>query len=297
MRFLLHTMATPDLTPAEALDLAAELGLDGLDLICQAGYRCALRPDAPLEAARALRAEAEGRGLSIAALTPYEKRVNHPDPAEREAALLGLSHAIDLAAALGATSIRLFGGDAIAAPDWQAGAERMVPVLRRLAALAFPRGIALNIENHDGTQADSAARTAALHRMVGAANIGIVYDPANLIRDGQEGYPESLALQADAIELLHAKDYRFLGPGPHSAADEAGRRSVPVGDGDIPWRAIVAGLVDHGYDGDVTFEYEMRWVPDQLPPARMGVARSLAYLKGLFASARADLTSTDQEIP
>ncbi len=53
MRLLLHTMATPDLTPVQALDLARELRLDGLDLICQAGYRCAIAPDATLTQARA----------------------------------------------------------------------------------------------------------------------------------------------------------------------------------------------------------------------------------------------------
>jgi hypothetical protein len=32
----------------------------------------------------------------------------------------------------------------------------------------------------------------------------------------------------------------------------------------------------------LSFEYEMRWVPDDLPPTPIGVARSLAHLQALL---------------
>ncbi|MFC3321328.1 sugar phosphate isomerase/epimerase family protein [Mesorhizobium cantuariense] len=282
MRLLLHTMATPELTPVQALDRAMELRLDGLDLICQAGYRCAIAPDASLSEARALRAEAERRGVAIAALTPYEKRINSPDPHQRAEAVTALCHAVDLAEALGAASLRILAGEAVADREWQDRAAPMIEVLRAVSRHAAGKGIALNIENHDGTMADSAHRSAEIWRRVSAGNVGIVYDPANLIRDGKEGFPESLDLQRQAIGLVHVKDYRFTGDVTPSAANEAGRRSVPVGDGDIPWAGIIHALRDAGYAGDFSFEYEMRWVPEQLPPTRIGVARSRAHLLAIF---------------
>jgi L-ribulose-5-phosphate 3-epimerase len=279
MRLLLHTMATPELDPVEALDLARELQLDGLDLICQSGFRCAIAPDAPLEVAKRLRAEADRRGLVIGALTPYEKRFNHPLAGERDEAVASLLHAIDLAEALGSASVRVFGGAEVSDDEWGIAADRLVESLKRAAPHAAVHGIGLNIENHDGTMADTAARTRELRQRVGEPNVGIVYDPANLMRDGKEDFPESFEIQAEAIRLVHVKDYSFRPGYLRRGTNENSRRSVPVGDGDMPWREIFRALAAQRYDGDLTFEYEMRWVPEQLPPTRLGVAQSRDFVR------------------
>lgn len=294
MRLLLHTMATPELDPVEALALAAELQLDGLDLICQSGYRCAIAPDAPIEAARALRAEADRRGLVIGALTPYEKRFNSPLSGERDEAVANLIHAIDLAEALGAGSVRVFGGAEVSDDEWDIAAGWLVESLKRAAPHAAERRIGLNIENHDGTMADTAARTREIWRRAGEEIIGIVYDPANLIRDGKEGFPESLDIQAEAIRLVHVKDYSFVPGSLRRGSNETSRRSVPVGGGDMPWQDILGALAAQGYDGDLTFEYEMRWVPEQLPPPRIGVARSRDFVRRSYEVA---LTRTKPALP
>jgi sugar phosphate isomerase/epimerase len=280
---LLHTMATPDMSPTQALDFAQELELDGLDLICQADYRCAIAPDAPIEVARQLRQEADARGLVIGAMTPYEKRSNSPSATERNLALDAFCHAIDLGAALGARSVRVFAGAGVEDRDWERGVDAVVSVMREAASHAADHGIGLNLENHDGTMADSAARTYEIWKRINAKNVGIVYDPANLIRDAKEAFPESLNVQLEAIRLVHVKDYSFVPGTARSALNEAGRRSVPVGDGEVPWAGILPALKAHGYDGDLTLEYEMRWVPDQLPPTRIGVARSRDFLKAILA--------------
>lgn len=279
MRLLLHTMATPELDPAEALALAQELELDGIDLICQPGYLCAIAPDAPLDVARALREEADRRGLVIGALTPYEKRFNHPLASEREEAFASLVHAIDLAEALGAASIRVFGGAEVPDDEWNVAAERLVETLKRAAPRAAERRIGLNIENHDGTMADTAVRTYEIWQRIGEPSVGIVFDPANLIRDGKEDFPESFDTQAKAIRLVHVKDYSFVPGSPRRGSNGASRRSVPVGQGDVPWASILRTLAAQGYDGDLTFEYEMRWVPEQLPPTNSGVARSRDFVR------------------
>jgi sugar phosphate isomerase/epimerase len=283
MRLLLHTMATPDMKPVQALDLARELRLDGIDLICQAGYRCAIAPDARLSEARALKAEANRRSIAIAALTPYEKRINSAEARQRVHGMAALCHAVDLAEALGATSVRILAGEAVPDAQWHNRVGAMIEMLREVSRHADHKRIALNIENHDGTMANTARRTAEIWRGVGASNVGIVYDPANLIRDGKEGFPESFELQRQAIGLVHVKDYCFTGDATPSAADEAGRRSVPVGDGDIPWADIMSALHEAGYAGDFSFEYEMRWVPEQLPPTRIGVERSRAHLQAMIS--------------
>lgn len=282
MRLLLHTMATPELTPLEALDLAQTLELDGIDLICQANYRSGLAPDARIEDAHHLRHEASRRGLVVAALTPYEKRINSADDLERTAGVAALVHAVDLAEALGAGSVRILAGDIVAEGEWEQSAALLVSALQDLAGHAAPKGVSLNIENHSGTLADSASRTAKIWRYVNRTNVGIVYDPANLIRDGKEHVPESFDLQRGAVRLVHVKDYTFRIDTRSEQSSESTRTSVPVGAGDIPWPQIMKRIAASGYVGDFTFEYEMRWVPEDLPPTPIGVASSRIHLDALI---------------
>src|SRR5262245_15209455 len=107
MKLLLHTMATPELSPIQALDLALSLQLDGIDIICQDQYFCGLSTKASISEAQVLCRAARERGLIIGALTPYEQDF-HNNP--NAPALDRLRHAIELAGALGAGNVRILAG-------------------------------------------------------------------------------------------------------------------------------------------------------------------------------------------
>lgn len=281
MKILLHTMATPHLDPLGALDMAHELELDGIDLISQSGYRCGLPPDAPAEQARELAEAAAERNVAIRSLTPYCKAINDIDDTVRSGAIADFERAIASAAALGAKNVRVLAGSEVSPDNWPASLEILVDSLRSLADIASRAGVALNIENHDGTLADDAARTMQIWRAVDHDNVGIIYDPANLVRDGKETFPESMDIQAEAIRLVHVKDYLFSPKYPDN------RKAVPIGDGVIPWGPMLEQLVRMGYSGDLSIEYETRWVPEQLPDPVIGLARSRDHLRQCLAAAGA----------
>lgn len=278
MRILLHTMATPALDPVGALDFAQRLGLDGVDLILQRDYRCGLSPDTAEAEAPALAQAAAERGVPIRSLTPYLKALNVPDDGVRAVTVEAFEQAIRVAAALGARTVRVLAGYEVPADQWDFALALLVDALRRLGDYGAERGVALNIENHDGSMAVDAVRTMEVWRAVGHPNVGVIYDPANLIRDGMEGVPESLDLQAEAIRLIHVKDYIFSPEYPNN------RRAMPIGDGVIPWMEILRGLHRIGYDGDLSIEYETRWVPEQLPDPAIGLARSRDHLRECLES-------------
>jgi sugar phosphate isomerase/epimerase len=273
MKLLLHTMATPKLDPIGAIELAKQLGYDGVDLVSQANYRCSLDPCASVDDARAIAKAAADRGMRIRALTPYDKAINAADETVRARAMAGFERAIEHAAAIGADKIRVLAGIDVPDAQWDATLDLLVESLRTLAAVGAKFGVALNIENHDGSMADTAARTARIWRAVDRTNVGIIYDPANLIRDRKEDFPESLTIQAEGIRHIHLKDYIFAPEYPN------GRRAVVPGEGVIPWVGIYRELRAIGFDGDSSLEYETRWVPDQLPPPEIGLARSIEYLR------------------
>lgn len=277
MKLLLHTMATPKLDPIGAIELAKELGYDGVDLVTQANYRCGLDPHAPVEEARAIARAAAERGMPILALSPYDKAINDADGVVRAQAMAGFRRAIEHAAAIGADKVRVLAGNEVPDAKWEATLDLLVESLRSLSEVGAKLGIALNIENHDGTMADTAARTARIWRAVDRSNVGIIFDPANLIRDHKEDFPENLSIQAEGIRHIHLKDYIFSPQYPN------GRRAVVPGEGVIPWVAIYRELRAIGFTGDSSLEYETRWVPDQLPAPEIGLARSVEYLRSCMS--------------
>jgi L-ribulose-5-phosphate 3-epimerase len=278
MRILMHSMACPDRDPEEALVLAQELGLDGVELICQPGYRCAIPPDATVPEARRLAARARAIGTPILALTPYAKSMNATDAEAQAEAVAELSHAIVLAAELGCEVVRLFAGAEVPPRDVETALARLAGPCRQLGDIAARHGIALCLENHMDTMALSADLTLRALRAIDHPAFGILYDQANLDFMQAEAFPEGYALQRP-VRHVHVKDFRW---------DETGtRRAVPVGDGIVPWPAIISALAHDDYRGCLSLEYERRWFPDQLPAAEEGLARSRDALRAMLKAAAA----------
>lgn len=293
MRILLHTMATPELSPLEALDLAARLRLDGLELVCQADYRCGLEPRAGLAEARRLAAEAQARGLTVAALSPYESRIDAADPAVRDLALDELRWAVVLAGALRAPIMRILAGQE--PPPGEAGAAfgRLVEGLISLADHALGHGVALCIENHHRTQAISARQTARICAAIGRPNVGIIFDPANLLDLGAEDFPLSLELQAPWVRHVHVKDAIWVTakPPPSGLASASPpprglRRAMVPGEGALPWGAILEALVAAGYAEALSLEHERRWRPHELAPAAEALPRARDFLRSCLNQTR-----------
>jgi sugar phosphate isomerase/epimerase len=272
MRILMHTMATPVLPPRAAADFAASLGFDGIELVIQDGYRCGLPADAPLADAAALGRAARDAGAPIVAVTPYARAFNAAEAERRDSAIAETKHAIRLAAVLGAGAVRILAGEPTGD---EAALQRLADAIRQLACAADGEGVDLNIENHDGTMADSAARTMAIWCAVDHGRVGVIYDPVNLERLGQEVFPASLTLQREAIRHVHVKDDERIG---------GERRACVPGRGIVPWPAILVALAASGYAGALTLEYETRWLP-HLPAPEIGLPEALRFLRGCAGQA------------
>jgi sugar phosphate isomerase/epimerase len=272
MGILLHTMATPELDPEAAIALAARLGFDGIELICQ-NYRCGVSPEVALDDAAALGRRAAGQGVPITVLSAYEKRIANPATEVRAAAVERLRRSVEIAAALGASGVRVLAGEETADAQWPDALERLVASIREISRHAATHGIMLLIENHMDTMAVSAARTVAICASVDRPNVGILFDPANLATLGAEDFMTAFALQRHWIRHVHVKD---------AVTDARTRRSVIPGTGHDPWPKLLRTMQADGYAGHYSIEYERRWLAhlppaeQALPQARDFVARQLA---------------------
>lgn len=92
---------------------------------------------------------------------------------------------------------------------------------------------------------------AYLIRDVGADNLGVNFDPANLILNGRGFCPaESLKFLAPFIRGMHAKDALM----PIATAPK--KIEVAMGSGDADFPRLIAILKEIGYDGYITIEHE-----------------------------------------
>jgi sugar phosphate isomerase/epimerase len=139
--------------------------------------------------------------------------------------------------------------------------------------------VALSIETHHASLADTGAATLRLWRLTGDAAVGINPDLVNAYwayATPEEDWRETLALLAPHANVWHVKNVQRVETDP-------GRRAVYLGTslqaGDIDHRAAVRAMRDAGFDGWVSIE---RGGPGDALGQALG---GLRYFRGLMRDA------------
>jgi len=278
MKTCVHTMAFPDLKAAQAMEIVASIGYDGIDLICDDEYSCGVSLHPTGKELRALKKQASDCGLEIAALTPYVADIWVEGDNRRGKSVEELQRCIDTAAELGAGSVRIMRGNV--RPDdneWAGAFNRAVDSLRRLAE-KLPDGVHLNMENHANSMSTNSEETMKLVEAVNDPGVGVLYDPTNLYLYGEPDFRQAFERQKKSIGHVHVKDFRLF-PGGNFCP-------VLMGEGDVPWRQLVSWLAAVDYRHYLSMEYEVRWHPGMLPNAPMALRSELATIKGYIAESK-----------
>ncbi|MDY0943825.1 sugar phosphate isomerase/epimerase family protein [Priestia megaterium] len=289
MKIAGHTMGTPELSLLEAIDLFADMGLDGIEIVVQDGYKSGFSPAAGKEEIIDVKKAAERRGLEIVCLTPYLSHYNSLDEQVRQQEVKQLKKIIDQAQNLNASFIRIYGGSFKGNEQDPNGEKRkrLVQSMREAGDYAAKAGVTLIIENHFNTMTVTATETAEILAEINHPAVKSLYDQANLAFVGAEKYTKAIPMQDGFIALVHAKDLVFReGKGPfkassvsHVSEDERTVNSRVIGQGILPWPEILKSLKEHGFDGWLSMEYERRWHPQDLPHASEGMAEGARYLR------------------
>ena len=165
---------------------------------------------------------------------------------------------IDLAAALGAPCVRVFGGKADSDKDRMPSAEskaRVAAGLHELGEYAGPRNVMVVIESHDQYTASPAL--ADVLRGAASENVGLLWDAHHTFATSNEE-PELTVRQLGRwMRHTHLKD--SLGTGED-------RKYVLTGRGNVPIKRQIDALRSSGYKGFYCFEWEKYWHPDLEDP-------------------------------
>jgi sugar phosphate isomerase/epimerase len=180
------------------------------------------------------------------------------DSEKRAKELADARRFIDLASALGAPYVRVFGGkaetDKSPAPD-EATKSRVAAGLRELGEYSGPKGVTVIIESHDHfTSSDT------LKDVLTAANsehVGLLWDAHHTFATSNEDPELTVKQVGQWIRHTHLKD---------SVGKGEDRKYVLTGTGNVPIERQIKALQSIGYKGFYCFEWEKVWHPDLVDP-------------------------------
>ena len=254
------TLGCPAWTWTEILDFARSHGFAAVELRgLQKTMDLSQAPEFSREEGRldSAKRQLHDRGLRVSDLGA-SAQMHEQDPTKRAAQLDEARRFIDLAEALHAPYVRVFGNNYVKGVPREVTLAHIAQGLRELGDYARPKGVTVLIESH-GDFTDSPTLFDIL-RQADSPAVALLWDAHHTFVSGKEA-PEDTVLQLGRyIRHTHLKDSVPAGPGGKD------RRYVLTGTGEVPVRRQIEALVRIGYRGVYSFEWEKRWHPEIAEP-------------------------------
>ena len=256
-----HTYSLED-----ALSGIARAGFKSVELASVPGWTEHVRRDAEDEEIGYVKQQLAQHGLRAVSLSGHSDLVSEGGIAEFRKAL-ALAKKLGIAYVTTSTG----GHDASSAGSLDEQRESFMRHIRPLADEAAAMGITICLETHGGLLA-TGVMSQQLIDEIGKANIGINYDPGNVIFYGGVAPEEDIAQSAPGVVHMHVKD-------------QVGGKGVwnfpTTGTGEVNFDAIFAALNQAGFDGICSIEVEFQGEP--MPPLAevdAAMAESYRYVRG-----------------
>jgi len=251
------TLACPDWTIAQAIAIASSSKYDGIEL------RFVENEDAlwKLPAFRAPGLASTTRRLKdnglVISCVDTSCRFHFPDPQERQRWIEEGVRMADLASALEAPGIRVFGDTIQPGADRESTRQWIADSMRHLAEKGG--GVGVWLETHGDFA--GAVETASILREANHPQAAVIWDPANCYIASREAPRDGAELLGASIRHVHFKDLLIQ----HD-------KWTPVltGEGNFPLRDVQAALRQVKYRGFVSFEWEKKWHPE-IPDANVAL--------------------------
>jgi sugar phosphate isomerase/epimerase len=247
------TLGCPAWTWPQILDFAEQHEFAAVELRGLLGdMNLPARPEFAPDRMPAAKRDVAAYGLKIACVSGSAE-MHVTDPQKRTQQLSDARGFIDLASALGAPYVRVF-GNKIEGPREEVIA-RVSSGLHELGEYAGPRNVTVIIESH-GDFTDSPTLKEVL-TLADSAHVGLLWDAHHTSVSSHEEPEFTVGQLGKWIRHTHLKDSLPAGKDRHY---------VLAGKGDVPVKRQVEALVKTDYAGFYCFEWEKVWHPDLLDP-------------------------------
>ena len=259
MKMSFSTLACPDWTLSQIISIAESSGYDGIELrFVENEDRLWKLPDFRDSGLAATHRTLADKNLRISCVDT-SCRFHFPDKNERELWIEEGVRMAEVAAALDAPGIRVF-GDTI-----QAGASRestrgwIADSIEELSERIRNIGVEVWLETH-GDFASSTETMAILDKS-NVSNVGIIWDPANCLIESGEGSLDGATRVSSRLRHVHIKDLVQKG---------SSWSPVLTGEGSFPLSELKLALGRINFEGFVSFEWEKKWHPE-IPDANIAL--------------------------
>lgn len=195
----------------------------------------------------------EDGGIKVSAINTGI-RMTSLDPAVRAKQMESARVQTDMAVALGAKYLRVFGGPLPAEQDKEKTLDAIAEGLSEVAELSERSGVTSLIETHDSFCRSSSILD--LYRRGASQKLCVLWDTLHSFRWGETA-EETWAQLGDRIRLVHMKD--------STKATPEGFDFALIGEGIMPVMSFYEVLERGGYNGYFDFEWEKGWhreIPD-----------------------------------
>jgi sugar phosphate isomerase/epimerase len=221
---------------------ASTAGFAGLEIRSAGGVPPHLMTDEQLGV---VRCAVTGRGLAVAGFDPPALKCALPTTnAEIDAARGLIVDSVRRAVLLGAPFVRIFTFYRNGDPDPVTAAKVAGEVLD-----GVPMGqVPLLVETGMRTNTPTMRHTLRFLDELGDDRLGVLWDPGNSVFSGwdEAPFPDDYRAGRERIRHVHVKD------------PDGQRAYVRLGDGDLPWPAMIAALADDRYQGWLALETHWR---------------------------------------
>ncbi len=242
------TLGCPTWPWTRILDFAAEHQFASIELRgIQTNMDLTKVPELAPERIGDARRQLAAHELSVSCLGA-SAHMHEMDPVKHGAQLDEARRFIDLAQALRAPYVRVFGDKYVPGVARTEMLAHIAGALRSLGDYARPKNVTVVIESH-GDFTDSAALLEILQR-ADSPNVALLWDAHHTFVSGKEQPEDTVRQLGPYIRHTHLKD---------SVPAGNDRRYVLTGTGEVPVQRQVAALVKIGYRGFYSFEWEKRW--------------------------------------
>ena len=197
-----------------------------------------------------VRSQVAAHGLSVSCLGA-SAQMHDMDPVKHAAQLDEARRFIDLAQALGAPYVRVFGNEYVPGATRDQMLAHIAGALHGLGDYANGKGVTVLIESH-GAFTDSPALLEILQK-ADSPNVALLWDAHHTFVSGKEQPEDTVRQLGRYIRHTHLKD---------SVPAGNDRRYVLTGTGEVPVKRQIAALAKIGYRGFYSFEWEKRWHPE-----------------------------------
>ncbi|PAE08441.1 xylose isomerase [Terribacillus saccharophilus] len=259
MKFSIYSVMTPDITPETLIAYLKDTNYTAVEWRFSetpADFKseepsywrnnlCTIPPSITDNDIQVLKDKAEDSSINMLSVLPYLTAGD----------LESTEHALQAAKKLGASTIR------VGIPvynrsqhykDLFNSASRYLSEVEQMCKHYKVKGL---VETHHHTIAPSASMAYQLVCSYDPDNIGVLYDPGNMVHEGYENYRMGLELLGDYLAHVHVKNAIWQRGQTHTDGTvDWSVQWAPIEKGAVNWKQVLLDLKAVGYGGYVGME-------------------------------------------